>query len=66
MRSPINSATSASSLLHGANILICGLYRHVSLVHFTTVQMNETEPTRSNPAVFPLAKIRNVEIASTA
>ena len=30
---------------------------------FTTVQINEIEPTRPNPAVFP--KIRNMEIATT-
>jgi len=43
---------------------IRGLHLHVTLVDFTTVQMNEIEPTRSNPAVFP--KIRNMEIANTA
>jgi len=61
---PTNSATCATSLLHGANMRIRGLHLHVTLVDFTTVQMNEIEPTRSNPAVFP--KIRNMEIANTA
>jgi len=35
-----------------------GLSIHVTLVNFTTVQMNVIEPRRSNPAVFP--KIRNI------
>jgi len=35
-----------------------GLFIHVTLVNFTTLQMNEIEPRRSNPAVFP--KIRNI------
>jgi len=56
-------AACASSLLHGDNLRICKWYLHVTLVNFTTVQMNEIEPTRSNPAVFP--KIRNMEIATT-
>jgi len=63
MRSPAYSATSATSLLHGANMSIYGLYLHVTLINFTTVQMNEIEPTRSNPAGFP--KIRNLEITTT-
>jgi len=58
MRSPPNYATNATSLLHDANLWICELYMHLTLVNFSTVQMNETEPTRSNPAVFP--KIRNI------
>ena len=37
---------------------ICELFIHFTLVNFTTVQMNEIEPTQSNPAVFP--KIRNI------
>ena len=32
---------------------ICGLSIHLSLVNFTTVQINKTEQTRSNPAVLP-------------
>jgi len=59
VRSPINSATCASSILQGANIWICGWYLHVTQVNFTTVQMHEIEPTRSNLVVFP--KIRNME-----
>ena len=51
--SPTSSAKYGTSLLHDANMWICGLYLHVTLVHFTTVQMNEIEPTRPNPAVFP-------------
>jgi len=35
-----------------------GLSIHVTLVNFTIVQMNEIEPRRFNPAVFP--KIRNI------
>jgi len=57
-RSPPNYATYATSLIHVTNLWICELYVHLTLVNFTTVQMNETEPTRSNPAVFP--KIRNI------
>jgi len=41
---------------------IHGLYLHFDLVNLITVQMNEIEPTRSNPAVFP--KIRNMKIAT--
>jgi len=40
-----------TSLINDANIRICGSYLHVTLVIFTTLQMNEIEPTRSNPAV---------------
>ena len=40
------------------NMLNSGLSIHVTLVNFTTVQMIEIEPRRSNPAVFP--KIRNI------
>jgi len=58
-----NSATCATSLLHSATKWIRALYLHVTLVNFTTVQINEIEPTQSNPAVFP--KIRNMEIATT-
>jgi len=39
-------------------LLNSGLSTHVTLVNFTTVQMNEMEPRRSNPAVFP--KIRSI------
>ena len=60
---PPNSATSATFLLHIAHMWISGLYVHVTLVNLTIVQMNEIEPTRSNPAVFP--KIRNMEITTT-
>ena len=53
-------------LYHESNILttlykfylICALCIHFTLVNFTTVQMNEIEPRRSNPAVFP--QIRNI------
>ena len=38
--------------------LICALCIHFTLVNFTTVQMNEIEPRRSNPAVCP--QIRNI------
>jgi len=34
MRSPANSATSATSLLYGANMSICGLFLHATLVNF--------------------------------
>ena len=62
--SPTKSAHRATSLLHNTNLVICRLYLHVTLVNFTTVQINEIEPTRLNPAVFP--KIRNMEITTTA
>ena len=39
-------------------LLNSGLSIHVTLVNFTTVQMNEIKLRRSNPAVF--RKIRNI------
>jgi len=42
----------------------CWLFVHFSLVNFTTVQMNEMEQTRSNPAMLP--NIRHVKIVTTS
>jgi len=51
IRSTPNFATHATSLLLVAYLWYCELYIHLTLVNFTTVQMNETEPIRSNSAV---------------
>jgi len=58
-----HTATRCNLLQHAITrlnkiLLNSGSYIQVTLVDFTTVQMKEIEPRRSNPAVFP--KIRNI------